>query len=331
MATTTVPEVTKKTAPVTLTPNAVAKVPILVLMALLCCWPPQALQASDLDSKFFPPNADTKTALVNALTTAQNSNRRLMVIYQGSWCNLCPEFQRDIAAKDKSGSLDAAYVVVVTKTEDLKDLQEFAQHLDPDLKLTPDNGPLITVFDKDGSFLDSRTAARMMENGQLSSTKIDKLVERWKLLPPASDLFKAGLANVQSSSKRGIVQFGADWCKYCHMMDKFFEQSAASPVLSKYYVRILIDYERNEGAPQLAARLGENGNDGLPWWVMLDAGGTPLANSPAPQGNIGFPTEEDERVYFMSVVQSTAKGITPEELAVVNKALDDYMAKPGSK
>src|SRR5271165_1626674 len=304
-----------------------------VLLVLLCCWPPQALQASDLDSKFFPPGADTKAALSNALTTAQNSDRRLMVIYQGSWCKLCPEFQRDLAdaGKDKSASLDAAYVVVQTKTEDLKDLQEFAQRLDSDLKLTADNGPLITVFDKDGSLLDFRTAARMMENGQLSSVKVDKFVERWTLLPPASDLFKAGLANVQNTGKTGIVQFGADWCKYCHMMDKFFEQSAASPVLSKYYVRILIDYERNEGAPQLAARLGENGNDGLPWWVMVDAAGKPLANSHAPKGSIGFPTEEDERVYFMSVVQSTAKGITSDELAVVNKALDDYIAKPESK
>lgn len=311
-------------------PSSIRRSSFELLLTILCPFLALQLCATDLDTKFFPSSANTKSMLADGLAAAQKSNRRLMVIYQGVWCTRCPEVERGLDAANPI-PLEAAYVVVRLETKELKPLQAFAQQLEPNLKLTPETGPLITVFDKDGSLLDARDATRFIANGQLSSSKVNGFAQRWAPLPPASQVLEAGLASLRSGGKLGIVQFGADWCKYCHLMDKFFDSSPAASVLARYYVRIPIDYERNEGAPPLAAQLGEQGDEGLPWWVVIDAAGKPLANCRGPHGSIGFPTEEDERAYFLSVVQATAPGISAEELAVIHRSLDEYMTPPSKK
>ena len=59
----------------------------------------------------------------------------------------------------------------------------------------------------------------------------------------------------------------------------------------------------------------------LPFLVILDAGGRPLADSAAPEGNVGFPVEPNEVAHFMSVVRTHGKDLTSERLALLKTEL----------
>jgi thiol-disulfide isomerase/thioredoxin len=139
--------------------------------------------------------------------------------------------------------------------------------------------------------------------------------------PPAEETFQKALVALKAGGKLGWVEFRADWCGWCKKMEKFFGEGDTAAVLKKYYLMIPIDYEKAAGAPQLSARLGEKGNEGLPWFAVVDAGGKPLATSEGPKGNIGFPGNDVENAHFLSVLRATAKGITPGELSLIEKAL----------
>ncbi|MGC2112768.1 MAG: thioredoxin family protein [Candidatus Korobacteraceae bacterium] len=284
----------------------------------------QVSQPSQGDT--FAPDAAAQQSLDNAFQQAQQTQRRVLVIYGGSWCAHCAGLLTAMeSSADAAQTLRDGYVSVVLNIEKLPGLQQFAQHLDPDLKVTSETGPLITILDKSGKLIESRTAVRLLDNGTIAAPKVAKFLNRFAPLAPANEVYQKGLAQLRGSGKLGWVEFGADWCVWCHHMDEFFDQSAAAPILQSYYVRIPIDYERNDGAPALAKQLGAPAGDGLPLWAVVDAEGKPLANSNTPKGNIGFPGTPEEIAEFVAVVQSTAKGIAPAQLLVIQKTLQ---AKP---
>ncbi len=284
--------------------------------------PGSAKAATLKQPQFFAPDAVTHKRVHEAFAAAKQRNRRLLVIYGGAWCALCQEFMQTMTSDDAAGATYLeAYAGVRADTEDFAGLQQFAHKLDPDLKLAKENGPLITVYDQDGSLLDARDITRLLENGHVSGPKLEKFLTRWKIESPAPEIVAKALPQLRSSGKLGFVEFGADWCTWCHHMDKFFDQSAATPILGKYYVRIPVDYERNQGAPEVAAQMGEKGNEGLPWWAIIDANGKVLANCEGPKGCVGFPGDAGEIATFISAVQTTAKDVTPEQLKTIEQAL----------
>ncbi len=270
--------------------------------------------------KIFESDSGTQKKVADGLALARQSGRRLLVIYEGGWCALCPSFHR--AIEDDSGLSDlyrAGYVEVAVSTGDFPALREFAQQQHADLK--KETGPLIAVIEQDGSTLDTLTAKRLVDADHIAPTKLKSLLERWKLGPPAQELVQKALPALALSGKLGWVEFRADWCGWCRKMDKLFETSPASAILAKYYVMTRVDYERNAGAVNLARRLGSTGEEGLPWFAVIDATGQFLTTSRGPKGNIGYPGDDGERAYFRTMLQSTAKGITMAELDAVDQAL----------
>lgn len=317
--------------------------PLLIILACaICAWAqqtpappftpssraPSAVQATQPPQpQVFAPDAKAKQMLDEAFLSAQKTGRRLLVIYEGSWCKHCPQLQQTIeSAPDTAPLFRNGFIGVRVNVDDFAGLQQFAQKLDPELKLTKDNGPLLTIFEKNGTLLDSRTAGRLLVGGVVSASKVADFLNRWAPEAPAAEVYQKGLAELRNSGKLGWVEFGADWCVWCHRMDNFFDQSAAAPILHDYYLRIPVDYERNEGAPELAKQLGAPAGGGLPLWAVVDADGKPLANSNSAKGNIGFPGTPQEIAEFVAVLQSTAKGITAEQLQTIEKAL--ILAQP---
>lgn len=270
----------------------------------------------------FAPNAADKQSIADAIQSAQKSGRRVLVVYQGSWCDHCSQLQQALDnAPDAAPLARDGFVTVRLNVNDLDGLQQFAIKLDTDLKLAKDNGPLLTILDKNGSLLDSRLVTRLLDQNTVSSAKVAKFLTRWSLQAPADEVYKKGLAQLRGTGKLGFVEFGADWCVWCHHMDEFFDQSAAAPIMHNFYIRIPVDYERNEGAPELAKLLGAPAGDGLPLWAVVDADGKSLANSNSPKGNIGFPGDPKEIEEFVAVLQATAKGITPAQVQTIEQAL----------
>jgi hypothetical protein len=66
---------------------------------------------------------------------------------------------------------------------------------------------------------------------------------------------------------------------------------------------------------------------GIPWFAVVDAQGKVLATSEGPKGNIGYPDTEVEVAHFLSVLKSTAKGISPGEVETVANTIKALKAK----
>ncbi len=84
------------------------------------------------------------------------------------------------------------------------------------------------------------------------------------------------LSVAKKEHKRVLLQFGANWCGWCHKLHKLFasdEKIAAR--LKGSYVVVLIDVNKGHNA-DLDAKYGKPTRHGLPVIVVLDAEGKPL-------------------------------------------------------
>ena len=277
---------------------------------------------------WFAPDAASKQSLTDALDAAQKANHRLIVMYDGSWCGLCDEaHSAAMADPDVPNLVRSGYEIVHLTVEDFAGLAQFAQQT-LHAKLDKANGLLITVLDKDGSVLSTWTAARLTDNGHLAPAKLKAQLSEWLIGPPADEVYRTALKALPSG-KAGWVEFRADWCGWCKKMEKFFQSSDAAQVLAKYYSVITVDTEKNQGSGQLAKSLGapKGVDGGIPWFAVVDGQGKVLGTSEGPKGNIGYPDTDGEVAHFTSILKSTAKGISADELATVLNTIKALKAK----
>lgn len=86
----------------------------------------------------------------------------------------------------------------------------------------------------------------------------------------------AALASAKKENKRVLLQFGANWCGWCHKLHKLFEENdAIRQELDANFVVVLIDV--NENHNEAINKKYENPTrHGLPVIVVLDADGQAL-------------------------------------------------------
>ena len=84
------------------------------------------------------------------------------------------------------------------------------------------------------------------------------------------------LAKAKNENKRVLLQFGANWCGWCHKLHKLCETDAQIAArLKKSYVVVLIDVNKGHNA-QTDQRYGNPTRFGLPVLVVLDTDGKAL-------------------------------------------------------
>lgn len=88
------------------------------------------------------------------------------------------------------------------------------------------------------------------------------------------------LAVAKSDHKRVLLQFGADWCVWCHRLHDLFDNNKdVAKKLQYEYELVLIDVDEVEGKPHNEAvqkRYGNPRKHGLPVLVVLDENGKQL-------------------------------------------------------
>jgi len=84
------------------------------------------------------------------------------------------------------------------------------------------------------------------------------------------------LAEAKKENKRVLLQFGANWCGWCHRLHKLFQSDEKiSSRLKESYVVVMMDV--NKGHNQdIDKRYGNPTRFGLPVIVILDANGKAL-------------------------------------------------------
>jgi thiol:disulfide interchange protein len=91
----------------------------------------------------------------------------------------------------------------------------------------------------------------------------------------------ATVARAKAEGKHVILQFGADWCGWCHKLsDMFKNNSTVKQALDANYIVMLVDVNRTKDGKHLNAVVNERyGNPtklGLPVLVVLDGEGKQL-------------------------------------------------------
>jgi thiol:disulfide interchange protein len=88
------------------------------------------------------------------------------------------------------------------------------------------------------------------------------------------------LAVAAREKKRVLLQFGANWCGWCHRLHGLFQTNQEiARILKENYVVVLIDVDRVDGKPHNADVNNRYGNPtryGLPALVVLEADGKAL-------------------------------------------------------
>ena len=97
----------------------------------------------------------------------------------------------------------------------------------------------------------------------------------------STDDIAATVARAKAEGKNVILQFGADWCGWCHKLSDMFKNNpTVKAELDANYIVMLIDVNRTKDGQQLNAvvneRYGKPTEHGLPVLVVLDGDGKQL-------------------------------------------------------
>jgi thiol:disulfide interchange protein len=86
----------------------------------------------------------------------------------------------------------------------------------------------------------------------------------------------AALTEAKRDGKRVLLQFGANWCPWCHKLHQLFGSDAAiAAELKRSYIVVMVDVNKGHNK-EVDARYGEPTKQGLPVLVVLDADGKQL-------------------------------------------------------
>ncbi|MFH0945948.1 MAG: thioredoxin family protein [Planctomycetota bacterium] len=87
-------------------------------------------------------------------------------------------------------------------------------------------------------------------------------------------LVTAALENARLHNRRVLIQWGANWCGWCHRLHDLFEQDrAVHAELIREYDLVLLDVGKRDRNLDLAEKYGVDLKNGLPYLTVLDAEG----------------------------------------------------------
>jgi hypothetical protein len=109
--------------------------------------------------------------------------------------------------------------------------------------------------------------------------------------------------------------------RLCRRLDDFLARADIAAVLGPDFVDAKIDTDRMDHGKEVLAeyRKGEDGS--IPWFVILDGKGKPLATSDGPKGNIGYPAQPHEIEHFLAMLKQTGRKMGPGQLDRIEAAL----------
>ena len=120
----------------------------------------------------------------------------------------------------------------------------------------------------------TRSACDLRPAGR--SVYAGRRARRWPSEPdiyPAVDRAKsdltAALAASAATHKRVILDFGGNWCPDCHVLDRYFHDSANKPILEANYILVHVNVGRMNENVDLAERYQIPVRKGVPALAVL--------------------------------------------------------------
>jgi thioredoxin-related protein len=135
----------------------------------------------------------------------------------------------------------------------------------------------------------------------------------------AESLITAALKKATAENKTVMLEFRADWCKYCKALDRARKSPELSKLFDDNYVVVDLTVQESEdkkaletpGADAILEEIGAS-KAGIPMMIFIDQKGAKIANSMVmPKGvNIGYPMVPEEIKAFGGLLEKTALHMT---------------------
>jgi thiol:disulfide interchange protein len=82
----------------------------------------------------------------------------------------------------------------------------------------------------------------------------------------------AALKQARKEHKRVILDFGADWCGDCQVLDIYFHQSPNEEIVAKHFIEVKVNIGREDANLDIAHKYGVPVH-GVPALAVIDANG----------------------------------------------------------
>jgi thiol:disulfide interchange protein len=130
-----------------------------------------------------------------------------------------------------------------------------------------------------------------------------------------SVLINTALQQARTENKRVLLDFGANWCPWCHLLHQVFTtDDAVRRQLAAGYVVVMVDVNKRKGPARNAAVDEKYGNPiklGLPVLVVLDTGGQPLVTQETGAFEKSGDTEADDPAKVLAFLEKWAPPARP--------------------
>ena len=268
----------------------------------------------------YDEKADARQLVATGVFQAHRDHNRVLVMFGGNWCGWCHKLHTVFRTNGEIAKiLRGEYVLVLIDTAAPQ-----AAELMKEWSVDSSKGvPYLVVLDGEGKVVTHQETGALEDGDHHDPAKVKAFLEANQAPPTeARTVLKEALSRAAAEDKRVLLHFGAPWCGWCHRLDDFLARPEIATLVGKDYLDIKIDTERMPGGQEVLEEYCKK-QGGIPWTVILDASGKPLTNSDGPNGNIGYPAEPQEIAHFLSMLKQTARTLNADDLARLEKALQD--------
>ncbi len=284
---------------------------------------------------YHPPTVDERIAaafgkkepleeqLKGILSDARRNRQRVLVVFADPAGEGCRQLYRLYYEDRKVQAAFADYRLLSVNSVNKKknaDWEQFAGRFG--VTSPGEKWPVLCILDDDGRLLAANKTEDLTKDGQIDTALLVGFIKPFAPKPlDAEKLLADGLSRAGREDKRVFLVESGAYCAPCVVLGRFLDEHRQ--VLDKDYVFVTIDRSRWQHGSDVMKRLRVDKDQGIPWFVILDANGKRLVTSDAPEGNIGFPSTPAGVEYFLKMLTTTAQRLSQEDQAILRKALQE--------
>jgi len=140
--------------------------------------------------------------------------------------------------------------------------------------------------------------------------------------PDARDVLASGYERARRDQKRVWLVVSGTNCGPCVVLSRLL--AAQHELFEKDYVVVKLDSRMTHGT-EVINQIRVAGRGPIPWIAVLEANGDLLATGDGPNGNIGYPSTDQDRDHFQNMLRQTRQRLTDEDISSIMKGLDSHL------